>query len=426
MLAGSSAAALLCHMPSWAQTAAPRDTDWTHYANDISSTRYSPLDQINASNFNKLELAWRFSTNSLGPRLDADFMSTPLVAKGRLYCTAGFRRDMVCLDAGTGELLWMHTHDEGQRIGSRGGAGLGAGYWTDGNNERIIYVTRGYNMFSLDAKTGRPDPDFGTAGMVDLRQNDDQEMDPNRGVIGLHAPPLVVKDTIVVGAPFYDDGAAGLKALATSIHQQFPDARYNVKRAISQGDLVLLHSNVVLVPGTKGAAVIDIFRFQGGKLAEHWDVIQNVPDTTASGNDMFSTLSSPQVSQPLDHRLTQANEALVTKAFDELMVHKDLTALDRYWDPGYLQHNTQMQSGVPAAKVGLGNYFASAPQLTVTPKRIIAEGDLVAVHSHYVNYPGDRGSAILDLFRVRNGKIVEHWDIIQNVPETSANNNGMF
>jgi len=226
--------------------------------------------------------------------------------------------------------------------------------------------------------------------------------------------------------PTAADGSAGLKGLAASIHQQFPEARYNVKRAVSEGDLVLLHSNVVLVPGTKGASVIDIFRFQGGRIAEHWDVIQNVPDTTASGNDMFSTLSSPQVSQPLDHRLTQANKALVTKAFDELMVHKDLTALDRYWDPGYLQHNPQMQNGVAAAKVGLGGYFASAPQLTVTPKRIIAEGDLVAVHSHYVNYPGDRGSAILDLFRVRNGKIVEHWDIIQAVPETSANGNGMF
>jgi predicted SnoaL-like aldol condensation-catalyzing enzyme len=226
--------------------------------------------------------------------------------------------------------------------------------------------------------------------------------------------------------PTAADGSAGLKALATSIHQQFPDARYNVKRAISQGDLVLLHSNVVLVPGTKGASVIDVFRFQGGKLADHWDVIQNVPDTTASGNDMFSTLSSPQVSQPLDHRLTQADQALVVNAFDELMVRKDLTVLDRYWDPGYLQHNPQMQNGVAAAKAGLGGYFASAPQLKVTPKRIIAEGDLVAVHSHYVNYPGDRGAAILDLFRVRNGKIVEHWDIIQNVPEASANGNGMF
>jgi quinoprotein glucose dehydrogenase len=200
MLAGSSAAALLWQMPSFAQNATPRNTDWLHYANDLSSTRYSPLDQINASNFNQLELAWRFSTNSFGPRLDADYQSTPLVVKGRIYCTAGFRRDVVCLDAGTGEILWMHTHDEGERIGSRGGPGLGVGYWTDGSNERIIYVTRGYTMFSLDAKTGIPDPAFGTNGSVDLRLNDDQTMDPTKGIIGLHAPPLVVKNTIVVGA----------------------------------------------------------------------------------------------------------------------------------------------------------------------------------------------------------------------------------
>ncbi len=176
------------------------ETNWLHYANNLASWRYSPLDQINAGNFDKLDLAWRFSTNALGPRLDADFMSTPLCVNGRLYTTAGFRRDVVCLDAGTGELLWMHTHDEGTRIGSRGGPGLGVGYWTDGTEERVVYVTRGYTMFSLDAKTGIPDPHFGTGGSVDLRQFDDQTMDPNRGVIGLHAPPLVVRDTIVVGA----------------------------------------------------------------------------------------------------------------------------------------------------------------------------------------------------------------------------------
>jgi quinoprotein glucose dehydrogenase len=99
----------------------------------------------------------------------------------------------------------MHTYDEGRRIGSRGGPGLGVGYWTDGNQERVVYVTRGYSMFSLDAKTGVPDPNFGEGGRIDLRQNDDQEMDPTRGVIGLHAPPLVVKDTVVVGsAPTVD------------------------------------------------------------------------------------------------------------------------------------------------------------------------------------------------------------------------------
>src|SRR5271165_5981238 len=115
MLAGSSALALLG--PSLVHAQAPRETDWLHYANDLASTRYSPLDQIDASNFNQLELAWRFSTNALGPRLDADYQSTPLVVKGRVYCTAGFRRDVVCLDAGTGELLWMHRYDEGDRLG---------------------------------------------------------------------------------------------------------------------------------------------------------------------------------------------------------------------------------------------------------------------------------------------------------------------
>lgn len=202
MMAASSAMALMGANRALAQAApaAPADTNWLHYANDLSSTRYAPLDQINASNFNQLEMAWRFSTNALGPRLDADYQSTPLVVKGRIYVTAGFRRDVVCLDAATGELLWMHTHDEGERTGSRGGPGLGVGYWTDGTAERIIYVTRGYTMFSLDAKTGLPDPAFGTNGSVDLRLNDDQVMDPNRGIIGLHAPPLVVNNVIVVGS----------------------------------------------------------------------------------------------------------------------------------------------------------------------------------------------------------------------------------
>ncbi len=200
MLATASAFALLGPSLAQAQGAPPADTDWLHYANDLSSTRYSPLDQINAANFNQLELAWKFSTNALGPRLDADYQSTPLVVKGRIYVTAGFRRDVVCLDAGTGEQLWMHRYDEGDRLGSRGGPGLGVGYWTDGTNERILYVTRSYIMFSLDAKTGIPDPAFGTGGMVDLRLNDDQTMDPNKGIIGLHAPPLVVRDVVVVGA----------------------------------------------------------------------------------------------------------------------------------------------------------------------------------------------------------------------------------
>ncbi|MFF4502903.1 nuclear transport factor 2 family protein [Streptomyces sp. NPDC001401] len=226
--------------------------------------------------------------------------------------------------------------------------------------------------------------------------------------------------------PLAPDGAETLKNLAVSVHKQFPDAKYDIKRVISEGDLVLVHSNVVLTPGTRGSAVFDIFRFQDGKIAEHWDVGQSVPDKSANGNDMFSTVSWPRTEQPGPGFLTAYNKKLVTAAFDQLLVKKDLSAIDRYWGPEYDQHNPNIADGVAGVKSGLGAYFKQFPQLTVTPKRVIAEGDLVAVHSHYVNAPGERGQAIVDLFRVRCGKIVEHWDVIQDVPATSANGNGMF
>ncbi|MBR8640444.1 nuclear transport factor 2 family protein [Streptomyces tuirus] len=226
--------------------------------------------------------------------------------------------------------------------------------------------------------------------------------------------------------PLAPDGAEPLKNLGVAINQQFPDAVYDVKRVISEGDLVLVHSNVVMQPGTRGMAVFDIFRFQGGRIAEHWDVGQNVPESSVNGNDMFSTESRPRTERPGPSRLTAYNKKVVTEAVDRLLVGKDLSALDRYWGPEYHQHNPTMADGVEGVKAGLGAYFERFPQLSVTPKRVIAEGDLVAVHSHYVSAPGERGTAVVDLFRVRNGRIVEHWDALQDVPETSANDNTMF
>ncbi|MGW3648511.1 nuclear transport factor 2 family protein [Streptomyces sp. NPDC000878] len=226
--------------------------------------------------------------------------------------------------------------------------------------------------------------------------------------------------------PLAADGSGPLKNLATGVHQQFPEAEYGIRRVISEGDLVLVHSNVVLTPGSRGSAVFDIFRFQGGKIAEHWDTGQNVPDSSANGNDMFSTVSRPQTEQPGPRWLTAYNKRLVTKAFDRLIVDKDLSALDTYWGPEYHQHNPGIADGVAGAREGLGAYFRAFPELAVSRKRVVAEGDLVAVHSHYVSAPGERGQAVVDLFRVRGGKIVEHWDVLQDVPATSANDNTMF
>src|SRR5215469_7074707 len=197
-----------CIVPMDAQTGA-KNGEWLTYGADLGNSKYSPLNQINATNFNRLKLAWRFHTENLGPRPEFNMEGTPLVARGILYSTAGSRRDVVALDAATGELLWAHKENEGARAAAapRQLSGRGLAYWTDGAEERIIYVTPGYRMISLDARTGVPVGTFGNSGVVDLKLDDDQEIDLLNGEVGLHATPLVAGNTVIVGAAHLTGGA---------------------------------------------------------------------------------------------------------------------------------------------------------------------------------------------------------------------------
>ena len=181
---------------------APSDTDWPSYGGDLGNRRYAPLDQIDAANFNELEIAWRFSTASLGPQPEANLQATPLKIGNTLYLTAGSRRAAVALDAATGELLWMHRLDEGERgqVAPRRLSGRGLAYWDDGASGRVLYVTPGYRLIALDAETGQQISSFGTDGIVDLKTDLDQEIDLVTGEIGLHAAPIVADGIIVVGA----------------------------------------------------------------------------------------------------------------------------------------------------------------------------------------------------------------------------------
>jgi quinoprotein glucose dehydrogenase len=193
-----------------AQSAAPAPVgEWRTYGGDLASTRYAPLDQINRDNFNKLEVAWRFKTDSFGTRPETNFEGTPLMVGGVLYSTVGTRRAVVALDAASGEILWTHREDEGQRGegAPRRLSGRGLAYWSDGRDARIIYVTPGYRMIALDAKTGAVVTGFGTDGVVDLKLDNDQRMDLINGEIGLHAAPIVARNVIVVGAAHLPGGA---------------------------------------------------------------------------------------------------------------------------------------------------------------------------------------------------------------------------
>jgi len=187
----------------------PPNRDWTTYGADLANTHYLPLDQINKDNFGKLQVAWRFKPDALGPRPEYNWESTPLEANGMIYVTAGSRRDIVALDAETGEMLWLYSINEGARgeAAPRKLSGRGLAYWTDGRGDnRVIYVTPGYQLIALNAKDGHPISTFGVNGIVDLKKDDDQVMDPIKGEIGLHATPVVAKNTIIVGAAHLPGG----------------------------------------------------------------------------------------------------------------------------------------------------------------------------------------------------------------------------
>ena len=192
-----------------------KDTEWPTYGADLAGTHYRPLDQVNASNFNKLELAWRLKTDSFGNRPEYKLEGTPLMVQGVVYATAGTRRAVVALDAATGELLWTHGEHEGARgaAAPRALSGRGLAYWSDGREERILYVTPGYRLICLDAKTGALVPSFGKDGAVDLKLDIDQAIsawnekgewapDLVHGEIGIQSAPVVAKDTIIIGASF--------------------------------------------------------------------------------------------------------------------------------------------------------------------------------------------------------------------------------
>ncbi len=172
--------------------------EWRAWSADLWSSRYSPLDQINAQNFNGLKLAWQWNAGAFGA--DEYYRTTPLYANGRLFTVATTRRSPIAIDPATGETLWMWRMDEGIRWqkAARQFAGRGLAYWTDGSEERVVVITPGYHLVSLDAKTGVPDARFGRNGVVDLMAG-----------LGFELVPLAVDDS---GSLIISDAAPPRKA----------------------------------------------------------------------------------------------------------------------------------------------------------------------------------------------------------------------
>jgi quinoprotein glucose dehydrogenase len=259
--------------------------EWRYWGADAWSTRYSPLDQIDASNFGKLAVKWQWNASAFGA--DEYYRTTPIYANGRLFTVATTRRIAAAIDPENGETLWMWRMNEGIRWqkAPRQFAGRGPAYWTDGKSERVIVTTPGYHLVSLDAKTGLPDPKFGKNGIVDLMDGlgfplvplavDDPGplvisdaaparkakpgetwnettrtgadgtvgIDPAEGQIGVSCPAIVVNDVIIVGN--------------SHIHGYYPMRLRNLPSYVRGFDVrtgkQLWKFNLVPLPGEFGA-----------------------------------------------------------------------------------------------------------------------------------------------------------------------------
>jgi quinoprotein glucose dehydrogenase len=187
-------------LPAAAQQGA-KNGEWRFYGGDAGTTKYSPLDQINAANVKDLKIVWQWRAENFGKRPDINWEVTPLMVGGVLYFTAGARRDVLAVDAATGETLWMYRIDEGPRGAVVARANnRGVAYWTDGKGDnRILLITPGFQLIALNAKNGAPLAGFGKDGIVDLTEGLDREV-VKPGQIGSSSPAIVIRDTVVTGA----------------------------------------------------------------------------------------------------------------------------------------------------------------------------------------------------------------------------------
>ncbi len=122
----------------------------------------------------------------------------------------------------------------------------------------------------------------------------------------------------------------------------------------------------------------------------------------------------------------EQNKKIVVDFYEKAINQKDFEAASKHFGPRYTQHNPVAADGPEGLKAFLQFLKENFPSSKSEIKRVFADGDYVILHVHAVREPGARGSAIVDIFKLENGKIVEHWDVVQPIPEKAANSNGMF
>jgi predicted SnoaL-like aldol condensation-catalyzing enzyme len=220
--------------------------------------------------------------------------------------------------------------------------------------------------------------------------------------------------------PLIPNGAAPVRGFVESL-AGVQQPIIEVKRALTEGNFAAVHSRYAWTPtfeldGGRGSAVVDLFLFgPDGTIIEHWDVAQAVPETTANGNTMFDGGGDPNAQASPEQLAT--NTGVVARLFDAFRAG-DTGAFADVIAEDYIQHNPQVPNGLAAVQ----GFFGQVGPVDVDVYRTIAQGDVVLVHAHYKTF----NMAGVDIFRLADGRIVEHWDVLQEIPATTASGNDMF
>ena len=238
--------------------------------------------------------------------------------------------------------------------------------------------------------------------------------DPGSAEAQAAARAAVSPDAVAHGAGA-EAGPDGLLAEFAAAHQRVPGAQAVVKRTAADGDLVAVHWQVASDPADErtGEAAIDLFRLADGKVVERWSFDQAIPQgTPASGNvnTMFSDLyaGAPDAPRPTEEQ-EEAHRLLAVGAYDALFRDRDVSVLDRSFDPAYLQHNPVAPNGTAA----LEQLFSGGVQFPAQRSVIsLADGDLVWTFSQAVGAQAGDPFPAADVFRVDDGLIREHWDVV--------------
>ncbi len=282
----------------------------------------------------------------------------------------------------------------------------------------VLMVTAGVPM----AQPAPQPPTQKQTATVQSRTNKEIVLEVFDEVIGkghIDALNRLLSEDYIQHDPLLETGRAALIKFLQESDTFSKPTQGGVRRILEDGDFVAVHSDYPM--GDTKLAWFDLFRLEQGVIVEHWDVMQEQPEKVASGRTM---LDGP--TEITDRDKTQANKQLVKAFFDTVLIGGQVDKAANFFDQDrYLQHAPNFPDGLSSFLETLKKLQAQGTPLTIkTLHRVVGEGNFVLTQSE--GEFGGKPSAIYELFRVENGKIAEHWDVIQEIPAESKNTNGMF